>query len=320
MPPAPPAPPGGFSGEAQTVAGAAPLGVGEGKSFTATWLLSLFLGVFGVDRFYLGKTGTGLLKLFTFGGLGVWWLVDLVLILTGAMRDKQGRSLEGYKGTKLIAWIVTGVIFLASMIGGIASGANGSDADAPALDKPAAVAPAEAAPAAKAPAETRVSAPDTVGMTVAQARAAAEAAGFAFATGEAGDDWLVTSQSPALGGKAEPGSEFTVTAEAPKPVYTLEQQNALKAASNYIDIMAFSRQGLIDQLSSEYGSGFPVDVATWAADTVGADWNAEAAEAAKNYLDTMAFSRDGLYEQLTSSYGSQFTPDQANYALAQVGY
>ena len=105
-----------------------------------------------------------------------------------------------------------------------------------------------------------------------------------------------------------------------EPVYTLAQENALESAQSYLDLMPFSRQGLIDQLSSEYGSGFDVETATWAADTVGADWNAEAAEAAQSYLDTMAFSRDGLYEQLISEYGSKFTPEQAEAGLAAVGY
>lgn len=52
-------------------------------------------GVFGVDRFYLGKVGTGLLKLFTFGGFGIWVVVDMIIIMTGTMKDKQGRVTLG---------------------------------------------------------------------------------------------------------------------------------------------------------------------------------------------------------------------------------
>lgn len=53
------------------------------KSFVVTFVLSVFLGVFGADRFYLGKPGSALLKLITFGGFGYWWLIDVIVTLTG---------------------------------------------------------------------------------------------------------------------------------------------------------------------------------------------------------------------------------------------
>ena len=63
------------------------------KSKTTAIILSILLGELGVDRFYLGYTGLGILKLITAGGFGIWWLIDLILIITGKLTAKDGREL-----------------------------------------------------------------------------------------------------------------------------------------------------------------------------------------------------------------------------------
>lgn len=56
-------------------------------------LLCMMFGVFGVHRFYVGKIGTGVLMLLTLGGLGIWYTVDLILVVIGSFRDKEDRRI-----------------------------------------------------------------------------------------------------------------------------------------------------------------------------------------------------------------------------------
>jgi TM2 domain-containing membrane protein YozV len=63
------------------------------KSFTTAVLLSFFFGGLGIDRFYLGYTGLGIAKLFTCGGLGIWSLIDFVMIVMRKVPAADGSPL-----------------------------------------------------------------------------------------------------------------------------------------------------------------------------------------------------------------------------------
>ncbi len=67
---------------------------GGEKDWLVALLLSILVGTLGVDRFYLGYVGIGILKLVTVGGCGIWWVVDIVLIATEKPPDAQGRPLR----------------------------------------------------------------------------------------------------------------------------------------------------------------------------------------------------------------------------------
>ncbi|XP_065829010.1 TM2 domain-containing protein CG11103-like [Oscarella lobularis] len=67
-----------------------------GHYFLTTLLYSVLLGFLGVDRFCLGHTYTGIGKLVTIGGVGVWWIVDIILIITGVLMPEDGSNWERY--------------------------------------------------------------------------------------------------------------------------------------------------------------------------------------------------------------------------------
>lgn len=69
-------------------------GAAKGKEWLVALLLSILLGTLGVDRFYLGYIGLGILKLITAGGFGIWWLIDVILIATNKLRDANGNELS----------------------------------------------------------------------------------------------------------------------------------------------------------------------------------------------------------------------------------
>ena len=113
--------------------------------------------------------------------------------------------------------------------------------------------------------------------------------------------------------ESEESSEDSTDSSSDNP--TLSQQNALDAASTYLNISSFSYTGLIQQLESY--DQYSEEDATYAADHCGANWNEQAAKSAQSYLDISNFSRDGLIQQLKFV---GFTDDQAEYGVSAVGY
>lgn len=103
------------------------------KDFLLTAMFSLFLGMLGVDRFYLGYLGLGILKLITFGGLGIWYVIDLILILTGNMKSRNGQLLAGREKNLKPALIVTAIVLIVSVPLGISSNNQKASKSPPAV-------------------------------------------------------------------------------------------------------------------------------------------------------------------------------------------
>ena len=96
------------------------------------------------------------------------------------------------------------------------------------------------------------------------------------------------------------------------PNETVSQQNAVQKAKDYLNVLNFSRQGLIDQLVFE---GFSVEDSTYGADNSGADWKQQAVGMAESYMEQSSFSHSGLVDQLKFE---GFTEDQALHGANSV--
>jgi len=69
-------------------------GMASDKDWMTTLLLAILVGALGVDHFYAGKIGTGILKLITFGGCGIWALIDIIMIVTESYKDGNGNIIK----------------------------------------------------------------------------------------------------------------------------------------------------------------------------------------------------------------------------------
>ena len=122
------------------------------------------------------------------------------------------------------------------------------------------------------------------------------------------------SQSVPAGNETPENSKITIVRSiGAEP--SQEYKNALAKAKTYSDSMHMSKQGIYDQLTSQYGENFAPDAAQYAIDNLQADYNANALAKAKTYYTSMNMSKQAVYAQLVSQYGEKFTPEEAQYAV-----
>jgi hypothetical protein len=182
------------------------------KNWLLAFVISLLLGGFGVDRFYLGRVGTGILKLLTFGGLGIWALIDFIMIATkninGIVWENDGKDAQKK------AWIIFAVAVIVGLF--ISVGVAGS----------------------KPTTNTTVKRADT-GNAATSTDSTPAPAGTVQATQPA------ASTTPAKAAAPAP-------APAPAaPSATVSQKNALSKAKEYLAYTSFSHDGLVAQLEYE---------------------------------------------------------------------
>lgn len=130
---------------------------------------------------------------------------------------------------------------------------------------------------------------------------------------------LTSSADQEVGNGSMSEETEVIEAETGRENLTGPQLNAVRSAEQYLSMTGFSREGLIQQLSSDAGEGYSLSDATAAVDSLNVDWNENAARSARQYLEMTGFSCKGLIEQLSSSAGEKYTVEQATYGARQAG-
>jgi hypothetical protein len=223
-------------------------------------------------------------------------------------------------------WISLGVFVILIVVIAVAANSGNTGAGTGATASTPLTSPASATAVAAAPPETKPVPADLVGKTATAAAAELNDLGFvhiniesaaadATTCSDPAQTACVVQSVPAAGQLTATTAQVTINVV---PAVPPQEQQAIGAAQDYLNFSAFSRQGLIDQLDSAAGDGYPVDVATAAVDSLNTDWNAQAAKSAQQYLSYTHFSCSGLISQLDSSAGERFTKAQATYGAHQT--
>ena len=127
------------------------------------------------------------------------------------------------------------------------------------------------------------------------------------------------NQSVQTDSNAPAAAQASKTEEPKKsePSVPSEYKSALNKAKVYSKTMHMSKQGIYDQLTSEYGEKFSPEAAKYAIENIDADWKANALKKAEDY-QSMNMSPAAIHDQLTSDYGEKFTKEEADYAIANL--
>lgn len=292
------------------------------RVFMTTWVLALFAGIFGADRFYLGKTKTGLAKLFTIGGLGVWAIFDVISLLRNTTRDAYGLRLRGCFATTNRRFALLSTLG-ALTVYGIAGGMTATYAlvGSPQMTN-----------------WSQATVTKLTGQSDSINTGSTTTNGTVSGTTDNTSSISSTATPNSAGTSADPNSSSQISASSTTQTTTPTQTQtttttttgtntgtstgttstsakvtALGAAQVYVTAQPLSYDVLVARLEAD---GYSATDSVNAANSVSVDWNNQAVLSAKADLTLSSFTHQGLINKLVND---KFTLSQALYAVAKVG-